>query len=265
MRRHVKHATDAVIAGKSIGLEPISQVRRETATLQYALRTEVGSAQSAARHAGRRRLSIEFGELLPPAADTGIADDAFAEVVAQALASAWGQAGLQLFSQGDVRITQTQVRELVDAVDARLRRAAATEVARAFNDERERHAGRLFNRPGAFKIWSAILDGRTCSTCFAADGETTEVSKPFKAGVPPAHPNCRCVVEHLIVAKPERLEDVAIDYDLFKHEVRDVIREKRELPARHALGFAAESLSGTQRSPKTLTKKFDAEAYARRP
>jgi hypothetical protein len=161
-------------------------------------------------------------------------------------------------------------------------RTASTEVARAFNHERNgiiidlggglggpepsdlgAPLGPQRPGPGLFKVWSAILDRATCPACFRADGEIVEAHVAFTAGEMPLHPHCRCLVEHVIVSKPERLEDIAIDYDLFKQELRDVIRERREISDRHALSFASDSL-GESRSPLALTRRFYDESYATR-
>lgn len=166
---------------------------------------------------------------------------------------------------------------VANTLEARVARVAVTETARAFNDERHRlivelgawddeHHGppdRQEPKPGLFKVFSAILDRLTCPRCIRADGEIVEANKPFKAGTPPLHPNCRCIVEHLIVPKPERLEDIAIDYELFKQELADVIAENRIISDRQALKFASESL-GDKRSPVVLTKRFANEPYATR-
>lgn len=196
-------------------------------------------------------------------------------MVASSLATAWGAAGLALLAGNALDVTARELAELAKVVDGRLRRAAATEVARSFNSEREELFGIAVGRsgqtgpqfgtelpaPGAFKIWSAVLDGKTCPRCFVVDGETIELHRTFSAGVPPLHPHCRCIVEHIIVKKPQRLEDIAIDYDLFKQELRDVIREGRlEASERQALPFASDSL-GPKRSPLALSKRFAEGRY----
>jgi hypothetical protein len=68
--------------------------------------------------------------------------------------------------------------------------------------------------------------------------------------MPPVHPNC------VRIPRPERLEDIGIDYAAFKAELRDVIRERREESARHPKAFLAESMGERRRSPLVLTGRF---------
>jgi SPP1 gp7 family putative phage head morphogenesis protein len=42
--------------------------------------------------------------------------------------------------------------------------------------------------------WLATLDHRTCMICAAYDGKIWTVDKLYEVKVPPAHPNCRCVL-----------------------------------------------------------------------
>lgn len=251
------------------------KVRHEIPTLQSALHADIVMARHGGRTAGRRRMEVELNRPLQATVSLG-EDDAAAAAASTTLAGAWGAAALAMLAS---EATPRELATLTAVLDGRVRRTAATETARAFNDEREalieqihlalggfgghHDTSRGEPAPGVFKIWSAILDARTCAFCFGADGEVVEANRGFKAGTIPAHPNCRCVVEHLIVAKRERLEDIAIDYDLFKQELRDVIREKRAISDRHAQRFASESLGG-KRSPVTLTKRFTREDHVTR-
>ncbi len=237
-------------------------------------------SRKSAREAGRKRLLEELGrEILsghdrvffsPLTIAEAELDELAAFVAASSLSAAWGQAALTA-----IAADRSPLRA-VDAIVPNVERTVATEVARAFNDERERllvdmaeflgggdRSGKPdLPRPGAFKVWSAVLDSKTCSRCFAVDGEIVELHKQFSVGSPPPlHPRCRCIVESIIVHKPERLEDIQIDYGLFKEELRDVIREGRAISDRRAFAFASDSL-GKERSPKVLTKRFYEESYA---
>jgi SPP1 gp7 family putative phage head morphogenesis protein len=142
-------------------------------------------------------------------------------------------------------------------LDYRLRRIAATETARAFNDERLAET-RAHHEPraGVFKVWSAVLDRRTCAYCFDRDGRTFELEAKVGES-PPVHVCCRCVWEFVWVPHPERLEDIGLDLEAFKREMRDVIRERRVPSERHAAAFVRASM-GRTRSPVVLTRKFAA-------
>ena len=253
-----------------------STVRRHTPDAQAAIGIDLLRGREAARETGRssleEALTKQFGQFrFPLTVAEEELDSAAAFVAASSLTAAWGSAALSALAAG------SPVTKASRAIETNVERTVATETARAFNDERDRllvslwegggHVGPsgVWDLPkaGAFKVYSAVLDARTCSQCFSADGEIVELHRQFKAGTPPQHPRCRCVVEHLLVPKPERLEDIAIDYELFKQELRDVIREGRAESQRHALGFASDSL-GTKRSPKALAQRFDEERYATR-
>ncbi len=251
------------------GASVVPTVRRQLPALQGALYEDTVRSSAFARAAGRRRLEQDVGRTLHAAAATSVSDDAAAAIISASLTAAWGTAALRSVASGGEMAAELAA--IIDAFDPRLRRAAATEAARAFNDERALLMSDLGGSgqgppeppspaPGGgggsrlFKIWSAILDGRTCAQCFAADGEVVELHESFRYGNPPLHPHCRCIVEHIAVARPERLEDIAIDYEAFKEELRDVIREQHVSSERHARGFLDESM-GDQRSPHALTRR----------
>lgn len=84
----------------------------------------------------------------------------------------------------------------VDA-DFMLRRAAATEVAHAFGEQREEDSRALAYSPLAvllLKMWDATLDRRACSVCSGLDGQLQVLGFDFVGGSPGGvHPNCRCV------------------------------------------------------------------------
>lgn len=272
VKQIVRRATDIIAAEAArVGVaSAAAAVRRQAPSTQASIGTELIQSKREARAAGRGALESELERPLR-APIHGAEDDAAAAFVAAAgITAAWGSAALQAVA------AEAPLGRIASAVAPNIERTVATEVGRAFNDERD---GILVNfgldgldgggdepsvtKPrGMYKVWSAVLDGKTCSRCFAADGETIELHKAFAAPGPPLHPRCRCFIEHVIVPKPERLEDIAIDYALFKEELRDVIREKRAVSASHALSFVADSM-GPKRSPKVLTKRFAEERYRR--
>jgi predicted aldo/keto reductase-like oxidoreductase len=74
---------------------------------------------------------------------------------------------------------------------------AATEVAHAFNDERERQTdevSKAYTAPFVIKVWDATLDKRTCNVCARRDGTLQFIGLSFHDDGPgKVHPNCRCV------------------------------------------------------------------------
>jgi hypothetical protein len=147
-----------------------------------------------------------------------------------------------------------------------LGRIAATETADAFNDERRRLYDDLAESPLApemVKVWSAVLDRKTCAFCFDKDGQVRRLDESFGV-TPPVHPYCRCIEEIVRVPYPERLEDTSYDYrEGLKREIRDVILERREQSGRYAVPFLSESMGARRRSPVVLTDRFIKQPYAR--
>ena len=97
--------------------------------------------------------------------------------------------------------------------------------------------------------------------CWRIDGRVMPAGESFPVGNPPVHPFCRCTIELVHIPRPRALEDVGTDYETFKAELEDVIREQREVSARHA----GEFVKGSMRhgSPVELTRKFREERYRR--
>lgn len=90
-----------------------------------------------------------------------------------------------------------QAEEASADLDFMLRRTAATEVAHAFNDERERQTdevSKAYTAPFVIKVWDATLDKRTCNVCARRDGTLQFIGLSFPDDGPgKVHPNCRCV------------------------------------------------------------------------
>ena len=240
-KRHVDER-DAMIA-----------VRRATPAMRDAVERSVLEARAAARRAGRG------GSPAPCRRDAGHQEEdaAAAHTVASSYAAAWGAAAMAgiLARREDDEGSFTRAFSPAPH-DYRLRRIAATETARAYNDERISEMRTGPPTPGTFMVWSAVLDRRTCAYCFDKDGRTVALHESFGA-TPPVHVCCRCTIEFVHVPRPERLEDIEIDYDAFKREMRDVIRERRVPSERHAGAFVRASM-GRSRSPVMLTRKFAA-------
>jgi SPP1 gp7 family putative phage head morphogenesis protein len=233
-------------------------VRRAGPELRAHVERAVLEGRAHARTAARG--TLPDGTLPPPPVTDE--DAAAAHASSSSYAAAWTTtAMLGVLTWADTGEGGSPVRALSpSAQDYRLRAIAATESARAFNDERIRAVRQSDARtPGVFKVWSAVLDRRTCTDCFGRDGETIPLVSSFGT-TPPVHVNCRCTIGFVFVPHPERLDDIAFDYDLFKREMRDVVRERHVQSDRHAPGFMRAS-QGRTRSPVVLTRKFAGLAH----
>lgn len=210
-------------------------IRRATAQVQVAV--EQALVESA------RLIRAEVEEQPAWMGTAREVDRTAAHLAAASYAAAWG-AGAMASAVGAP--AEALRPERLSPMLHRLRRIAATETARVFNDARD--------RPGTFRVWSAVLDRVTCAFCWSRDGQVVAPGEAFE-GRPPAHPYCRCTVEVLSVPRPERITDIGLDYGAFKDELRDAIREHRASGGRHAAAFVNESM-GKRRSPVVLTDKF---------
>jgi hypothetical protein len=124
---------------------------------------------------------------------------------------------------------------------------------------------------GTFRVWSAILDRRTCPVCSSADGTMVPVGAPWPEGrTVPLHTRCRCV--ELTVFVPEahaaKLPGMQLDYDALKADVRDYFRGSSLNVAegrRHVGGFIRDTMD--EGSPKALTRRLygDRSDYAAPP
>jgi hypothetical protein len=238
--------------------EALSRVRRTVPLLALAVEHALHRTREYARAAGRTSLGVQVA--LRPLDSRSAHDSVRAHTAAASYAAAWGAAALARVLSNDPSARPSTPSS---ADDARLARIAATETAEAFNDERRRVLREQPADPDAFQVWSALLDRVTCAFCFRKDGEVRAQRESFGV-VPPVHPNCRCTIERLHIPHPERLDDVAFDYALFKAELRDVIRERRVVAGRHAVSFVGASTSGKKRSPEVLTDTFRRGAYRTR-
>lgn len=234
--------------------QAMAVVRRAAPAVRDAVDHALVRARRQAR--GRGRESLALSSQLAPGSDEQ--DAAASHNTAGSYAAAWGAAAMAAILASDESGEGSLANGFAHApLDYRLRRIAATETASAFNDERARSM-REAHEPeaGVFKVWSAVLDRRTCGVCFDKDGRTIELHASF-GEMPPIHVCCRCAIEFVHVPKPARVQDIAFDYALFKREMRDVIRERRVRGERHAPRFVRSSM-GKARSPVHLTKTFRA-------
>ena len=169
-------------------------VRRAVSRLRQALERAILEAREDAR--ATARASLPQGARLPhePWHPGPLEEDrAAAHTAATSYAGAWGAAVIAMVLES--RHEGDDWPPSPPLLDGRLAMTAATEVARAFNDERERAARELAATPEGdryVKVWSAMLDRRTCHHCRKCDGEMRELDERF-SHVMPSHPNCRCV------------------------------------------------------------------------
>lgn len=241
----------------------LATIRRAAPKVQRALEGALTEARAGARGAARKSLEHAVAVMAPtPLSGRDEHDAAAAHAAASSWSAAWATAAtaLVLAEEDAGRTPLVAVRARVGSLE----RIAATETASAFNDERRRAYHDLAKSsiaPELVKVWCALLDRKTCAFCFGKDGQIKGVGESFGA-TPPVHPNCRCILELLRVPRPERLADIGIDYDSFKAEMRDVIRERRDVSGRHAKAFIADSM-GARRSPEVLTARFREAPYVR--
>ena len=122
-----------------------------------------------------------------------------------------------------------------------------------------------------YRVWSAILDRRTCPVCSSADGTMVPAGSPWPEGLEiPLHARCRCV--ELIIFIPEahaaKLPGMQLDYDALKADVRDYFRGSSLRVAegrRHVGGFIRDTMD--EGSPRALTRRLyeDRSNYAKAP
>jgi SPP1 gp7 family putative phage head morphogenesis protein len=111
-----------------------------------------------------------------------------------------------------------------------------------------------------YRVWSAILDRRTCPVCHDLDGEMVPMGKRFTGKQePPVHGNCRCIVVTMTVPEElrKRLPGIEIDYSEMKTDVADYFRGAKLSDlrgVRHAESYIREALEKT--SPVALTRRL---------
>ncbi len=264
----VEHAATSVGHAPAYDRERVALavVRRTAGRMQGALERAITEVRRAARVASRRTVEDAFAAgALSPLDGREEHDAAAAHGAAASLASAWNRSASAM-ALGD-EPADDALRMAGRVLDRRLERTAATETASAFNDERRRAYRDIARSPLAdevVRVWSAVLDRKTCAFCFDKDGQVRGIHESFGA-VPPVHPNCRCIIEIVRIPHPDRLVDIGLDYrEGFKAELRDVIRERREVSGRHAAEFLTESMGEGWRSPLVLTGRFTHKPYVRR-
>jgi hypothetical protein len=271
LRTSVANANNALVA--AVATAPVGRaatiasthVRANLPQLSIALHRDIVAASKGARKAGRAGLpsgddASYFDE------DADAEDEAAGASSGSSLASAWAVGAVATITSwdGEGSLAQ-QVAGVRRAVDYRVQRTAATETARAFNDERgalidelgdpvralddiqsdDRPSGPQIKGdpyrtapdtsaqddeieatdedPRVYKVWSAILDRRTCAVCGSLDGMTVPAGKPFmETADPPIHPLCRCIIDYVAISALE-------DEQAFLRDLRAAIQGSRAI------------------------------------
>lgn len=178
-------------------------------TIELALSGDLSLGRAASRRESRSTYRVEWrqavgSELPDPVAipDPVPGDEASATAEAKAYAASWLANTLELIDVAD--LGKDPIRAMQDAaakVGYKLDTAAATEVARSYNEEREGieadYAEQARDRPWMIlplKIWLSEHDAKTCSRCAGLNGTVQIIGIPFPEGQPGwIHRKCRCL------------------------------------------------------------------------
>lgn len=212
-------------------------------------------------------------------------DAAAGHQTGMSMAAAWGQSALAALhawrrTGADPASLPSAALPASPSIEHRVERHAVTQALDAYNDEirhvwkrlalddgdgdDESEEGLPYGwRHATFRVWSAILDRKTCKRCFALDGDMVPVGKDFDGGATaPLHPLCRC--DELTVVIPEavqkKLPGVQIDYRQLKADVKDyfMTEDLETLGRRHIGDYLEKAVTGARAktSPETLLSKF---------
>lgn len=202
-------------------IHAIGAVRSARSHIARAVSNSVFQARSNARDAAQvrlaaeleqlhkelHRLGIERPDLIVQRSD-GAEDSAIAVMLGESYGSAWAAAMLVVILRWERQDKASrgslpgQARVVLEQIDFRIRRIAATETARAFNNEHDEGVGYVAAQhkgsrwiAGLFKRWDAMFDRRVCATCRGHDGELALVGTSFTHDDRPAevHAICRCL------------------------------------------------------------------------
>jgi hypothetical protein len=164
----------------------------------------ITEARSDARRVALERISAELGSIglstAPLARSDGAEDVGIGQFAGGSFASAWGASMMrEVLAWADDPKRTPKLSAANDALDYRLARLAATEVASAYNDEHAEAALEVAKVPAwrgrLFRRWEAMLDRRLCKVCKAMDGQVVPVDASFTLRREPGlvHPMCRCI------------------------------------------------------------------------
>jgi hypothetical protein len=134
-------------------------------------------------------------------------DEPLSEATAGAYVAAWTALAIRTavrWADAPRGSLAVKLADTDEALDPRLRRAAAVDTVRAYNEEHDELADMALEPheaagatwiPAVLKRWDAVLDARVCPTCRAHDGEIVPVGTSFMNGDEPGevHDYCRCM------------------------------------------------------------------------
>lgn len=169
------------------------------------LRGDIVRSRQSARAAAASRLGAELaaaglvaGILARRAHESRLhEDDALAQSAAGSLSAQWQGLAMAIVIKADREGANlaTSLKDVTPRTRWRADRTATTEVASAYNDEHARaleearkQEPALFAGVQIVRVWSAVLDRRTCPECAARDGQIITGDKE-----PPLHAMCRCI------------------------------------------------------------------------
>lgn len=207
--RAIRAGREALADALAEDIEDGRRVARRLSAEQ--LRLEMAQGERDVRRAGvaeeaaivaAMATALAWRRRATPAAVT--AEDAmYSRLAASSLANSWAQRAMSAVSDAEEAETSAAaaLARTPAGMKPGLKRTAQTEAARAFQDE---HAEAMASAaesatgkervPFLMRVWVAMNDKRTCSTCARHDGEAVPSGTPFSGGDEPGwvHPRCAC-------------------------------------------------------------------------
>jgi hypothetical protein len=169
--------------------------------LEEALTDDVVLVRSAARGMSAETLADELHALDEEAvfdldSDEYIdEDEAAGTATGKGLSAAWLALALLVLSRKPNATAKEAGDEALAEMGWKIDGASTTEVAAAFNREREASLARR-RYTGLYKRWDASLDLKTCERCHRLNGTTVPAHHSFPGGAVPGliHRSCRCAI-----------------------------------------------------------------------
>lgn len=146
-----------------------------------------------------RRRGVDVPALATSAQADDTGDRVRAVAAAGAIASGLVVVALEKAQQG--KPLRVALRQAANDNRPRVARNVATEVSRAFSEERERVLVHNYRQPAfagvaLVKAWNSTIDRGTCGRCKDLDGTEVRLDEDFPGGVLPGfHAMCRCFIE----------------------------------------------------------------------